>query len=347
MTSAQAAITETELGQIANSVLCAALRDTKGTNSLLKILEGQGLLPLLRYAAHLGYIKLNANTNRALTPPHKVDSLLAQAASQERARIGKCFETKNITYAYTKGAANAELFGRLSVRVMCDFDILVGEDDFERCLEAARHLGYEVASRSELGATCISRQPYPLALALDIHTQPSFDGQYNFDVASMLNGRIPRGDVFVLAPEDELLFLAAHTSRHRFIGAAKSIMDATVILKTQAIDFDVLAEKAKTSRVRTALWCLFNSCRSIFGVEVPSKSMSAIRPSGLQRAYLRSVLSFNRLSPYRGFFAGGMLRRREALVLLAPMLFDSIFEGAFFLAKYLLRVLRGNSPSHF
>jgi hypothetical protein len=267
--------------------------------------------------------------------------MMLAAAAEAAVDASRALAKHGIPHAVIKGASVAPLYGDISLRPMCDVDLLVRAADVVSAREALVALGYVLSVRTPVETELSPRGDHPLGVSLDLHHLLAFPGQFVPDIGGMLERATRRDGVSVLAPEDELLVAALDTARDCFAGVGRSMADVAVISRAFEVDWDAVCCRARDWGLAGAAWAALGCARIAFGARVPAEAARALRPSPAREAYLRAWLDLTRVSPYR------MARRtpggaalRFAMSVLWPALVDGPLRRARFLARYALDRLR-------
>lgn len=227
-----------------------------------------------------------------------------------------------------KGAANAaRYYDEPATRAMSDVDVLVRPEDEARFHAILTARGFTVLA-SPTGRRWTERAshertfipPTPGARMLDVHTAPAPPARYPFAVSEMLARATPGtlfdAPVHYLAPEDELLIMAANQAYDHFRFGLLRFLDAWLIIERSPVDWDRLVNSARRAGAATATWLTLGNARRLAGVSVPDDVLDRLRPSPARRAWLRAVLDTDGTGEPRS----ALPRRIEQLLLVYPTL---------------------------
>jgi len=333
-------MTEFELVSLGSRVARALRREHTSWRCALGAAREEGLSALVELAARGVVLEASRHDAAQWDKLRRRAALAGVVMEEAAAAISSRLASAGIPHALLKGAAVAPLYGRAWARPMSDIDVLVGESGLAGSREALEPLGYVEALSSELETVLVPERGASPLCAVDLHRRLGYAGQFDFPVDEMLARARRRGRVQVLAPEDELLALAAHVACHRFRGVGRSLCDIAAVALVCPVDWRAVVERARSWRVSAAAWAAFSCARRSFGAPVPRDVISRLRPGLAQEAYLRLWLDLGSVSPWRLSSRGyGALARRAALVILWPALSDGLLRGTAFATCYSLRML--------
>jgi hypothetical protein len=214
------------LGQLPGGAL-GALGTSDEASALFARAEAHGVTGVLHDAA--------VAAGAALSPP-----LAAQLGARQIAReldhaahlamlraVDDALAADGLTAVALKGALFGERFyARPSARATTDIDLLVPEADLERAgraLAAAGYAGEESPSEARFRREhhhLHFAHPHALPLELHFHAYRGFGSVLPSAPLVSRRGEAPLGPwraLGVLAPEDELVYLAVHAAAHRFV----------------------------------------------------------------------------------------------------------------------------------
>jgi hypothetical protein len=177
--------------------------------------------------------------------------------THELLRILACMAQHDIEAIPHKGPVLAQtVYGDVALRQFSDLDILIRADDYSRAAAAVRELGYEPSSKlrpsverawiktgyergfdGPLGKNLLELQwrlvPRFYAVEMDVN-----------DLFGRLSvARVAGQEVRTLSPEDLLLALCVHASKHAWMRLGWAC-DIAGVVRSQRIDYGVLRERA-------------------------------------------------------------------------------------------------------
>jgi len=200
---------------------------------------------------------LPSNVDKDLERRFATNAQRSLRLTRELTRILACLENHSVDAIPYKGPALAQaIYGDVAMRQFSDLDILIRASDFDRAGEAVRELGYEPSTKL--------RAPVERAW-LKTGYERGFDGPQGKNLLELQWRAAPQfyavgidvedwfrrathislGErkVRALAPEDLLLALCVHASKHAWMRLGW-ICDIGGVARAQRIDYDVVRERA-------------------------------------------------------------------------------------------------------
>jgi Uncharacterised nucleotidyltransferase len=203
---------------------------------------------------------------RALTEKYRVNAARNLLLAAELLRVAGLFESEGVGLLAYKGPALAvSAYGDLSLRRFVDLDVLVRARDVERAAGLLRRLGYETGGLTAAQEAVLVRTQHNVAYSRD---GGRLTVELHWDVASRDFAAVPLdddlwrrsvrvpllgGSVKTLAPEDLLLALCVHGTKHLWERLAWVCDVAAIISSNDALDWDALFERARGARVERML----------------------------------------------------------------------------------------------
>jgi hypothetical protein len=232
---------------------------------------------------------------------------LAHFASLER--IECRFAALRIPMVLLKGAAVASsAYHDPSFRSMTDLDIWVDDEDVPRAVDGIRALGFRqdaglphrpaALQRLSCGELVFRHAGGAHGL-VELH-YGAFQGWWIQRVAcpdktAVWNRAEPMGPgrhARRLAPEDAILQTAFHVVVNQFGQAPwRGLMDLAVLSRVHDIDWDAVAERARSWRLRTATWLVLDTADRLIGLAGGGPAVAGLKPARGRRAALRSFVT--------------------------------------------------------
>ena len=230
-----------------------------------------GIAPLI--APHLSLIADQARDDvaiRAIRSNANANALRNKYLVEQLATVLNAFARRNIEALVIKGPALAEVaYGAIGLRSFGDLDIVIRPDDVPQAAGALAGLGFgsalydEAVFRSRwFDAVEANFQRADDRLNLDLHWAlaprafafgPSGEALWQRSIGIEVDGVKVR----TLSHEDHLLYIAVHHTRHGW-DALSQVCDIAFLIKRVPLDWDVLLERASTTRcarmLAVALW---------------------------------------------------------------------------------------------
>ncbi|MDT5269642.1 MAG: hypothetical protein QOH49_1828 [Acidobacteriota bacterium] len=201
----------------------------------------------------------------------------------ELARLSQLFEAEGVPLLAYKGPALAQqAFGDISLRRYIDLDVIVRRGDARRAGKLLQSLGYvKPEGLTESHEEFLLRRQHNLAytrdgglMIVELHWEvapahfaavPVGEGVWERATAVSLFGT----EVRCPSPEDLLLALAVHGTKHLWERLAW-VCDVAALLNSQpAFDWPHVLRRAKESRVERMLHLVLRLARGLAGAELP------------------------------------------------------------------------------
>ena len=208
--------------------------------------------------------------------------------SHELTDVLSNFNQHGIETISLKGTVLSEiLYGNPALRPVADMDILVHPRDMPLARTLLAELGYEQTAPEHARDHPFHDEPYckeasfPLFLelhwALDDSKLTAFPEQEIWLRAQPL--RLQGVPTLILSPEDNLLFMANHLSKHdshllKFLG------DIAELLKKYkgSLDWDYITESAHSWQIAPAVYYSLRRAKDLIGAPVPGTALEALKP---------------------------------------------------------------------
>ena len=198
-----------------------------------------------------------------------------------------------------KGPVLAEtLYEDLSLRPTSDIDILVKPGDLPVCRQALASLGYKCLDLHSEEGHPFHDPPYYLAgspgLFLELHRALSHDGLVPLDLKAMWEragyASVDGGRMLTLSPEDNLLFLAYHLTKHVH-GPLRWLCDVAQLLERYetSLDWPYIVRALPSTGTKNFLYFSLARARRLLGAPIPTSVLEAIAPRGPRRFLLDLV----------------------------------------------------------
>jgi hypothetical protein len=203
----------------------------------------------------------------------------------------------NISVIVLKGAHLAELvYGNRALRFMGDVDLLVHRDDLMRVEAILLGMGYAPAECHRLIAEDNYNFGYGLRnreLFVEVHWSflPSLyrvridiDGQWERSRQATIAGV----EVSVLCPEDLLLYLCLHTSKHLCEMGLRPLCDIAETIRYfwKEIDWKQVQLRSEQCGEGKCVYLLLRLVRELLGASVPDDLMKAVKPSDFAECFM-------------------------------------------------------------
>jgi len=242
------------------------------------------------------------------TPDHRVpEAIVDQLRSQAQSRtvrnlqyaeelhdIVRTFENRSIRALPFKGPVLAEyVYGDLSLRAFGDLDILVHRADVSAAVDALEDCGYEwVEAAPRLDDSPLLGGPLTRPMVCEYELER---GNHTVEIRWRVGeSELPFGIEFetmwerhdtaqvagvalpVLEPEDRILVLAYHGTKHNWC-LLKWVADFAVAVETTEIEWPRLVRRAKAHGLERKLLLGIALVTDLYGVSVPEQVEQRLR----------------------------------------------------------------------
>lgn len=212
-------------------------------------------------------------------------------------RVSALLHDAGVAHVFFKGVASDEvLFGGRGLRGGTDIDVLVSDlEEAQRALAGIAIGAASEARRPRLRSIKRTRT-IPVMLmgaraVLDVHGAWLITPMFVDDTPAILSravrvaGALPRP-----AFEDYAAYIGGNLVQDGFSGRLRLAVDLAMLATSQALDWGVVVERARRSRVGGALWALTRFVERALMVRVPA-DVTSLRPPAWRRALLRASAS--------------------------------------------------------
>ncbi|HYW09485.1 MAG TPA: nucleotidyltransferase family protein [Longimicrobium sp.] len=269
---------------------------------LFDLAEEHGLLPLLDHVFH----------GAGALPAEALAALRERAAERVRASfrltaellaVVDALEGAGVAVIPYKGPLLAlEAYGSVGLRQFVDLDLLVRPGDLDRAAALLRERGYAAYHRFTPGQEAEFRRidgDYPFhhpetGLLVEVHVRVSserfvaaLDTEELFRRARRI--AVGRREVLALRPDDHLLVLAVHGSKHRWHRLEWVVGVAALLRVCGGLDWRVYLARAGELRARRVLLLALVLARDLAGVELPREVVRRVEGDAGVRALASEV----------------------------------------------------------
>jgi hypothetical protein len=210
-------------------------------------------------------------------PAGLVQSLLIKAQRRLLDGVGRQVGTPVV---YLKAAwADPVLYGGRGERAGGDVDVLVRPASFAAFARALEGLGFRrytvpwLRASFRWGYKAWTFEGRPHWVTVDLHRgiaePPWFELPADQCVDRAITYDSVDGPILSLCPEDQVLYAATHYGQHRFSIDQKHLDDTERLVRTRAIDWTVVLDRARPLGLEVALLLMLESLRAR-GAEVPA-----------------------------------------------------------------------------
>jgi hypothetical protein len=257
-------------------------------------LDWEALIPLAEFHRVTPLLALALREGGASAVPAPAQAALAAAvragASRslfmigELARLLQQLAAQGVSAIPFKGPAlAAQLYGDPTLRGYSDLDILVRQPDVPTATQTILSLGYQTHEQhSYHDSFRLERGALKFRLELHWHLMilpEVFPFTPHFDQAWERCKKLPfaGGPVLSLAPEDLLLFLCAHGSRHLWFRLQWICDIAQLLRRYPTLDWAALLERARAAGGQRMLFLGLTLAQELLGAPLPPEAAAAVR----------------------------------------------------------------------
>ncbi|HJU65717.1 MAG TPA: nucleotidyltransferase family protein [Gemmatimonadaceae bacterium] len=303
---------ELDSRQLLLLTLCRREVSTVGLSGRLALLNDpdfrSGLLALARRHRVLGLVLAVLERESRVTslppPAHQLLSHLPRLRREagfwdlERERVASAHERNGLSPVILKGAAlRATVYAEPVERPVGDLDLLVKPcevDESVRCLAAC---GYRVP-RAEIANAYRKHHfhipmPHPKGFLVEVHwALRGPRSPFRLDPQAFLQRSrvmdVPRRkSIRIPSPEDMLLHLASQNVDEAFSHLCRLVDVDRVIHATPALDWNYLADSARSLGLETAMGLSLGVASTLLGTQLPDDVLTRLRLPRANRIHLR------------------------------------------------------------
>jgi len=249
----------------------------------------------------LGAVLAEVLQSSDMAPPESLESMVAadrmirlQSMSM-LAKMTNLLDSRGLRWACVKGPAVASFMQRPELRRFNDLDILVAGSDLEATVELLRSSGINERNRNWDGYVKHRVGEIPMGagmVEIDLHWHLVGLGVHrrgmSLNPAEILTRcrrrQVGQAEVSVLGAEDQLLHIALHSA---LSGANRldQMRDMAVLLQTDAIDLELLANLAERYQVARLVSHALDRARMAVGADIDREWVDQLggRTVGLRR----------------------------------------------------------------
>jgi hypothetical protein len=260
----------------------------------------QGVAPglYLLLKRHAVELRLPAEAFRRLGEQYILNAAKNVTLGHAFSRIGSSFKAEGIQVVPLKGLYLAEaVYGNPVGRSIGDLDLMVKESDLGRAERVLLTLGYEPKNCHRLTGPDIADFSYrhpTTGLIVELHWNLLRSGLAGSMDAEGLWERARPGvvagqDVLTLCPEDLIIYLCVHTTKHSFQGGLRSMCDLFEVTSRfgEDLDWTVVTARAGEWGVSRSTYFALRLSRDLLRADVPDPCLEKLRPAGLRESDYR------------------------------------------------------------
>lgn len=252
---------------------------------LARLAQRHAVVPLVYKSLPGGALSAAPESvRRTLAEKYRANAARNLLLGAELLRVAGSFDAGGVGLLAYKGPALAvSAYGDLSLRRFVDLDVLVRACDVGRASKLLRELGYETRGLTAAQEAALVRTQHNVAysrdggrLTVELHW-----GVASRDFASLAldegvwarSVRVPLlgGSVGSLSPEDLLLALCVHGTKHLWERLAWVCDVAAIIGANAALDWEAVLRRARAARVERMLLLGLWLARGLLGAGLPER----------------------------------------------------------------------------
>jgi hypothetical protein len=214
-----------------------------------------------------------------------------------------------------KGAAMRPLYGKAGLRTMSDLDLWLPAERMAEAVTLLQANGYVPVTKDDRppalqqmsqGEVQLCKRGWRHSL-VELHWFP-FSGWWLQRTAVIDHEQlwarkvawshpgetqVAGSPVYQLAPEDAVIHLAVHLAiNHQFAPpVVRNLMDIVLTAQMRAVDWRLVAARARAWRVATAVWLALRLAEQLLGLEGAGEALTLLRPTTFRRRLLRRFVS--------------------------------------------------------
>ena len=271
---------------------------------------------------------------------HRYISFLIWALHLEReyVRIAKLFQKASVDIVPIKGVAFLEdIYSACPSRQMCDIDVLIKEEDFQKAENILQDAGYtkdleglkeKYWRKHQCHIVFKNYSDTKMHTRIEVHWGLDFKRK-NRVILPELWQRVrqisfSQGLIKVLSPEDNLFSLALHLRRMGNILLLKNVLDTALILRNYTLDWKYILKESMRGKMRASVFFLLFQAQHFLGSYIPPFVWEGLRIPLLQQKRIscfikKETFTFNEEEKMKQVYKQGHF-----------LLYDSFWEPFFY-----------------
>ncbi len=257
----------------------------------------QGVAPgfYLRLKPHAVELRLPADALSRLGEQYILNAAKNMTLGHAFSRIISSFRAEGVQVIPLKGLYLAEaVYGNPVGRSIGDLDLMVKESDLDRAERALVALGYEPKDCHRLAVPDITDFSYShptTGLIVELHWNLLRSGLVrSIDLEALWKRALPASvagqDVLALCPEDLLIYLCVHTTKHAFQGGLRSMCDLFEVTGRfgEDMDWTVMSRRAREWGATKSAYFALRLSKELLRADVPDSCLENLKPAGLRES---------------------------------------------------------------
>jgi hypothetical protein len=252
----------------------------------------------------------------------------------------KSFRENNLVIVPIKGMALLEdIYSNLSLRSMCDVDLLTQEKDISKAEKIFSQSGYQKELlgfredywRKRQYHLSFKKESLRVPIMVELHWALDYKRKENIlpQLWSRLRKiKIDNQEIYLLSPEDTLFSLALHNRRLGQALCLKNIVDLALLLnKYKDFDWDYVLKTAKEGRMRTTVFFILAQAKMFLGLKLPASVENSFKPPYWKRRVIYKFIRKNTFLPPQ------KIKSKELYLESHFLLYDSLWEPIEYILK--------------
>lgn len=264
----------------------------------------QGLAPRLYQLlkAHVSEMNIPPGVFQELQKQYFLNAAKNTLLYHAFSKIVQSLKARGVPVIPLKGIYLAEgVYGSRDWRSIGDIDLLVEKKGMKNAENALLALGFRPFDRNRVIAQDIVHFAYRnpnSGLVVDIHwnilppslpIQVDVDGLWNRSRSAALAGQ----EVRALSPEDQILYLCSHITKHAFQTGLRSVIDIFEVIRhfKKEIDWGLAAGRARQWGNSKSVYIALRLSRELLKAEAPEQYLEELRPEAFKESLYRLAKS--------------------------------------------------------
>ncbi len=182
----------------------------------------------------------------------------------------------NISVIVLKGLFLRDLYHDPCLRSMCDYDVLIRSDDFEKVAVIMENAGYEKVYDKDKHVAYVHSRLMRVEFHKTLISTDRYENLAEFEEKvwkDVIPTKVSGVKVLSLSPTDHAVYLVLHMATHTKGGGfgLRQLCDWVLFIETyeQEIDWNTFDRYIKSMGMEIFTQALFETCRQFFNLEVP------------------------------------------------------------------------------
>jgi len=273
-----------------------------------KIADNHHLTPLLYY--NLNKISLEKylpqDVLEAFKASYFTNIYFNAMAEEEITRILEVVSRKKLSIVFLKGFALMKtLYLNQGLRMMCDVDILIKEEELLEIKNILTQLDFSIGAQEALK----QEQKYEIemnftkqinisqVMMIDVHWKLAYDRPYKLNLPFLWERtqkiRFNEQELTFLSYEDTFLFLVLHIKKHVRSLTLNFIIDIAEFLNKyqDRLNWAYISKIAKSNHILVSVYFSLYLADEFLSIKAPSEILRFSRPNFIKRGLIRILIN--------------------------------------------------------